>query len=441
VVPSRGPSESEPPARGDIERARHGIGVVRGGEGAYAIDAAGRRYIDAMSNRSQLGYSYGAELAEAARAGERSGADSLGALRARLAALAPGDLEEVVFTTGAFESLEVTWALARSHFQALGERQRRKAIVRRVAIHGVALSALSFNGVSPIASPLGPSPISVVEVSNTNAFRTRFRPDDPAFADHLLAELEDVVQAEGPHTIAVIVVEPVQMGGGCLVPPPGYWEGLRALADRHGILLVADDSATDFGRLGEWYGFERFGVVPDMATCGTGLTSSYVPLGAVVVREALRATCDPRAHSRVRDRTLGASRAGAAAALRCIDIIERDGLLERVRAGEAVLAGRLDGLRAEPVVGDVRGMGYFWAVELVRPGGTDRLDDATREVLLHEYLPARLNEAGLIARVDDRGDPVVMLAPPLVSDDALLETIVDRLTEVLRDAGQFIDRR
>jgi adenosylmethionine-8-amino-7-oxononanoate aminotransferase len=438
---SRARSEREPPARGDIERARLGIGAVKGGEGPYAIDASGRRYIDAMSNRSQLGYSYGAELLRAAQSAEAPGTDPLQALRARLGALAPGDLDEVVFTTGAFESLEVTWALARRHFDALGQRQRRKAIVRRVAIHGVALSALSFNGVSPIAAPLGPPPISVVEVSNTNAFRTPYRPDDPAFADHLLAELEAVVQAEGPQTVAVIVVEPVQMGGGCLVPPPGYWEGLRALADRHGILIVADDSATDFGRLGEWYGFERFGGMPDMATCGTGLTSSYVPLGAVIVRDALRATCDPRAHAKVRDRSIGGSRAGAAAALCCIEIIERDGLLERVRAGEPLLAGGLEALRELPAVGDVRGMGYFWAVELVRPGGTERLDDATRELLLHEYLPARLSEAGVIARVDDRGDPVVLLAPPLISDDELLETLLSRLADVLRDAGGLIASR
>jgi adenosylmethionine-8-amino-7-oxononanoate aminotransferase len=427
-----------PPARGDIERTRHGIGTVTGGEGAYAIDAAGRRYIDAMSNRSQLGYSYGDELAAAARAGEAPGAEPLQALRARLVELAPGDLGEVVFTTGAFESLEVTWTLARRHFEALGQPQRRKAIVRRTAIHGAALSALSFNGVSPIAAPLGPSPISVVEVANTNAFRSGFAADDPAFADQLLRELEAVVQREGPKTIALIMLEPVQMGGGCLVPPPGYWQGVRELADRHGILLGVDDSATDFGRLGEWYGFERFGVVPDMATCGTGLTSSYVPLGAVVVREALGATGDPRSYARVRDRSLRASRAGAAAALRCIEIIQRDGLLERVRAGEPVLAARLRELLSLPVVGDVRGMGYFWAVELVRPGGTERLAPATREALVHEYLPARLSDAGLIARVDDRGDPVVMLSPPLISDRELLETMVDRLADVLRDAGELV---
>jgi adenosylmethionine-8-amino-7-oxononanoate aminotransferase len=430
-----------PPARGDIERTRHGIGTVTGGEGAYAIDAAGRRYIDAMSNRSQLGYSYGDELAAAARAGEAPGAEPLPALRARLVELAPGDLDEVVFTTGAFESLEVTWALARRHFAALGEPQRRKVIVRRTAIHGAALSALSFNGVSPIAAPLGPSPISVVEVSNTNAFRSGFAPDDPAFADHLLRELEAVVQREGPQTVALIMLEPVQMGGGCLVPPPGYWEGLRALADRHGILLGVDDSATDFGRLGAWYGFERFGAVPDMATCGTGLTSSYVPLGAVVVRGALRDTCDPRAYAKVRDRSLRGSRAGAAVALRCIEIIERDGLLERVRAGEPVLAARLRELLSLPAVGDIRGMGYFWAVELVRPGGSERLAPATRDVLVHEYLPARLGEAGLIARVDDRSDPVVMLSPPLIADAELLGAMVDRLAGVLGDAGEFLTTR
>jgi adenosylmethionine-8-amino-7-oxononanoate aminotransferase len=235
-----------------------------------------------------------------------------------------------------------------------------------------------------------------------------------------------------------MILEPVQMGGGCLVPPPGYWQGVRELADRHGILVGVDDSATDFGRLGEWYGFERFGVVPDMATCGTALTSSYVPLGAVVMRGALRATCDPSGYSKVRDRQLGGSRAGAGVALRCIEIIQRDGLLERVRAGEDVLAARLAELRSLPVVGDVRGMGYFWAVELVQPGGTERLAPAVREAVVHEYLPARLSEAGLIARVDDRGDPVVMLSPPLVSDDALLGTVADRLAGVLSAAGDFI---
>jgi len=248
------------------------------------------------------------------------------------------------------------------------------------------------------------------------------------------------VQAEGPETIAVIVAEPVQMGGGCLVPPPGYWEGLRALADRHGILLVVDDSATDFGRLGEWYGFERFAGIPDMATCGTGLTSSYVPLGAVIVRGALRPTADPRAYAKVRDRSLHGSRAGAAAALRCFEIIERDGLLERVRAGEPRLAAGLLDLLSLPAVGDVRGMGYFWAVELVRPGG-ERLEGELRELLVHEYLPVRLSEAGLLARVDDRGDPVVMVSPPLISDAALLTMICERLADVLRDAGELIAAR
>jgi adenosylmethionine-8-amino-7-oxononanoate aminotransferase len=175
-----------------------------------------------------------------------------------------------------------------------------------------------------------------------------------------------------------------------------------------------------------------------MATCGTGLTSSYVPLGAVVVRGALRDTCDPRTYAKVRDRSLRGSRAGAAAALRCIEIIDRDGLLERVRTGEPVLAARLAELRDLPAVGDVRGMGYFWAVELVRPGGTERPSPETRAALVNEILPARLIDAGLIARVDDRGDPVVMLSPPLISDRELLETMVDRLADVLRDAGELV---
>lgn len=404
----------------------------------------GRRagaYIDAMSNRTQLGFSYEAELRAAALAADAFDGELLSELISQLVERAPDDLIDVVLTSGGFESLEVAWALARRHFDALGERQRRKAIVRKAAIHGIALSALSFNGRNPYAAPLGPPPISVVEVSNTNAFRSPYAHDDPAFARYLIAEIETVVRAEGPSTVAMIVVEPVQLGGGCLVPPPGYWRGLRELADRYGILLVADDAATDLGRLGEWYGFQRFGVTPDIATCGAGLTSARMPLGAVLARRGLAETSQLEDYARRRDRVPGRSHASVAAALRAIAIIEQDGLLGRVREGEAHLARRLGELIALPAVGDVRGLGYFWAVEIVSPGGIERLDPVTREILVHEFLPARLDESGLVARVDDRGDPVVVVAPSIASDAVLVDAMADKLSEVLRDTHAFISVR
>jgi adenosylmethionine-8-amino-7-oxononanoate aminotransferase len=411
------------------------MGRGTGAEGK--LDAADASYIDAMSNRAQLGYSYEAEL-RGARLDVAALDDPLAVLSAQLVERAPDELGEVVFTAGGFESLEVAWALARRHFDAVGEPQRRKAIVRKAAIHGIALSALSFNGRSPYAAPFGPPPISIVEVSNTNAFRSPYRHDDPAFARYLIAEIETVIRIEDPRTVAMIVVEPVQLGGGCLVPPPGYWEGLREIADRYGILLVADDAATDFGRLGEWYGFERFGVAPDIATCGAGLTSARMPLGAVLVRRALAETSDLDDYARRRDRIPGHSDASVAAALRSIAIIERDQLLERVREGEVHLARRLRDLAALPAVGDVRGLGYFWAIEIVASAAIERLEPVTREILVHEYLPARLNESRLVARIDDRGDPVVIVAPSIASNSQLVDAMVDKLGEVLHDAHAFI---
>ena len=424
--------------RGDLQRGRYGIGVVERGEGAFVIGAGGRRYIDAVSNRSQIGYSHDDELATA---NHGAPAEPLGALRAKLVELAPGDLTDVFVTSGALEALEVVWSIARLYFDAVGQPQRRKAIVRDLSYHGVTFSALSFNGINPMSAPLAPSSIRVRQVSSTNAFRSPFAADDPAFTASLIAELEQLIEREGPETIAIIVAEPVQMGGGCLVPPPGYWAALRELADRHGILLAADDSATGQGRLGEWYGFERFDVIPDMATCGTGLTSSYMPIGAVITRERVAHALSPRSRTLLRDGSAGGSRVGAAVALRCLEIMEQEGLVERVRSLEARLAAGLDALRSIPGVGDVRGMGFFWAVELVADPGARRMDDVTRDVLLHEYLPERLTAEGLLSRVDDRGDPVIIISPPLISDAALLETIVERLAAVARDAGEFIAAR
>jgi adenosylmethionine-8-amino-7-oxononanoate aminotransferase len=419
-------------------RRRGDLGSERNGTGPFVIGADGRRYVDAVSNRSQIGYDHDEELAAAPAT---SAGDPLAALRAKLAAHAPGDLEHVFVTSGALEALEVTWSIARLHFDAIGQPRRRKAIVRDRSYHGVTFSALSFNGINPMSAPLAPSSIRVRQVSSTNAFRSPFAAGDPAFTASLIDELEQLIEAEGPDTIAIIVAEPVQMGGGCLVPPPGYWAALRELADRHGILLVADDSATGQGRLGAWYGFERFDVVPDMATCGTGLTSAYMPIGAVVVREPLAQTLSPRSRTLLRDGSAGGSRTGAAIAVRCLEIIEREGLVERVRALEPRFAAALDELRQIPGVGDVRGMGFFWAVELVAEPGAQRLDAATRDALLHEFLPDRLLAEGLLCRIDDRGDPAIMLSPPLICDAALLENLARQVGAVARDAGEFIAAR
>jgi adenosylmethionine-8-amino-7-oxononanoate aminotransferase len=424
--------------------------VLERGEGPYVFDTQGRRYIDALSSLfcSQIGYSFGEEMAEAARrqlttlAFNTNWATAHPAaleLAERLAAEAPGDLDKVFFTSGGSEAVEAAWKLCREYHLAIGQPQRTKAIARDVAYHGVTLGALSFTGVERFKAPFGRAPIDVTHVSNTNAYRAPDGDDPSAFCRRLLDELEQAILAAGPDEVALIIAEPIQNAGGCLVAPPGYWAGLRELADRYGALLMADEVISGCGRLGEWFAVAREGVVPDLVSLAKGLTSAYAPMGAVVARAHVAA---PLADGVFRHGiTFGGHPLCAAIALANMDIFAREGVLENVRALEGHLEARMRELRALPIVGDTRGAGFFFAAELVADEAGTRFDQAQRDDLLRGFLPRRLREAGLIARADDRGDSVVQIAPPLISDAALLDEIVDRLGEVLSDAGEHMGLR
>ena len=419
--------------------------VLDRGEGPYVFDTEGRRYIDALSSLfcAQIGYSYGDELGEVAAAQMRKLAFNTNWATASPPALELADrlselsgelgLGKTFFTCGGSEAVEAAWKIARHVHLARGDTQRTKAIARRVAYHGVTLGALALTGVDPMKEPFGRPAIDVRHVANTNAFRPEV--DDP------LADLERAIEEEGPETIALIVAEPVQNAGGCLVPPPGYWQGLREIADRCGALLHADEVITGFGRLGEWFGSQRYGARPDIVTCAKGLTAAYVPMGAVLVRDEVAAPLYDAGRTLLHGVTFGGHPVCAAVALRVLEIYERDRVLENVRALEPHLERRLSELLDLPIVGDVRGAGFFWAVELVADAENTPFGPLDRERLLRGFLPGRLREAGLIARADDRGDAVLQIAPPLIADRELLDDIVDRMAEVLGDAGAWMQRR
>jgi adenosylmethionine-8-amino-7-oxononanoate aminotransferase len=427
--------------------------VLERGEGPFVFDQDGNRYLDALSSLfcAQLGYSYGEEMGQvaASQLNELAFSTVWGAahpaaidLSARLAELLPGDLDHVFFTGGGSESVEAAWKLVKTYHNANGEPQRTKAIARDRAYHGVTLGALSFTGVPGYKEPFGAPAIEVAHVSNTNAFRNQ-RPgeDEDAFCARLLAEVEETVQREGPETVAMIIAEPVQNAGGCLVPPRGYWPGLRAIADRHGILLVADEVICGFGRLGEWLGVSRYGALPDLVTTAKGITSAYAPMGAVITNDRVAAPLYDDGRTLMHGITFAGHPLCAAIALRNLEIFEREGVLDNVRTLEPHLQARLDELRSLPIVGDVRGAGFFWAIELVKDDDNTRLDADEREHLLRRYLPGRLLEAGIIARADDRGDAVLHIAPPLISDREILDLLADRLAEVLTDAGTVLPTR
>jgi adenosylmethionine-8-amino-7-oxononanoate aminotransferase len=341
--------------------------------------------------------------------------------------------ERTFFTSGGSESVEAAWKLVRHVHLARGEPQRTKAVSRRVAYHGVTLGALALTGVSGMKEPFGRPAIDVVHAATTNRYRPEV--DDP------LADVERAVEEAGPDEVALIVAEPVQNAGGCLTPPPGYWEGLREIADRCGALLMADEVICGFGRLGEWLGGTRYGARPDLVTVAKGLTAAHVPMGAVLVRDEVAAPLYDAGRTLLHGVTFGGHPVSAAVALEVLDIYERDAVFANVRALEGHLEARLRELLALPIVGDVRGDGFFWALELVADEDGGRFDAAERERLLRGYLPGRLLEAGVLARADDRGDSVLQIAPPLISDRAVLDDIADRLHDVLADAGTWMATR
>ena len=339
-------------------------------------------------------------------------------LAAALAERAPGDLNRVFFTNGGSESVEAAWKIVRQHYLAKGEPQRTKAIAREIAYHGVTLGALSFTGVRPMKEPFGAAPIPVVRISNTNRYRDPDAGDEAAFCARLLDEAERTIIEAGPETVAMLIAEPVQNAGGCLVPPDGYWPGLRALCDQYGIALVADEVITGFGRIGEWFASSRYGVAPDLITCAKGITSRLRADGRRARqrpdrRAALRRRPDADARHHVRRPPGGGG--DRAAQHRDLRARGRAGERARARARTSASCSRASS-RACRSSATSAAPGFFWALELVRDAPGSRFCAEEREKLLRGFLTGRLLEEGLIARPDDRGDAVLHLAPPLVSD-------------------------
>jgi adenosylmethionine-8-amino-7-oxononanoate aminotransferase len=234
-----------------------------------------------------------------------------------------------------------------------------------------------------------------------------------------------------------VIMEPVQNAGGSFTPPAGYWAGVREICDRYGILLCADEVITGFGRLGSWFGSELYDIRPDLVTCAKGLSSAYASIGAVVATDRVfEPFLDERAMYS-HGITFGGHPVMAAIALKNIEIMKRERLVENVRDNGAAFRQRLETLLDLPIVGDVRGTGYFYALELVKDAETrETFSDDECETLLRGFLSPRLFERGLICRADDRGDPVVQISPPLVAGTAEIDAIVGILGDVLDEAGK-----
>jgi adenosylmethionine-8-amino-7-oxononanoate aminotransferase len=423
--------------------------IVRG-DGARIFDTRGKSYLDGLSGLFVVQVGHGRhELADAAykQASELAffplwsyATPPAIELADRLADLAPGDLNKVFFTTGGGEAVETAWKLAKQYFKLVGKPMKTKVISRSVAYHGTPQGALSITGIPDAKKWFEPLVPGAHKVPNTNFYRAPEHGDDlEAFGRWAADAIDHAIQMEGPDTVAAVFLEPVQNSGGCFPPPPGYFQRVREICDKHDVLLVSDEVICAFGRLGAMFGSDKFGYVPDMITCAKGMTSGYSPIGACIVSDRIAEPFWTGSAYFPHGYTFGGHPVSAAVAMANLDIFEREGLNQHVLDNEAAFRATLEKLLDLPIVGDVRGDGYFYGIEMVKDKATkETFDEDESERLLRGFLSKALFEAGLYCRADDRGDPVVQLAPPLIVGQSEFDEMEQILRSVLTEAWKRI---
>jgi adenosylmethionine-8-amino-7-oxononanoate aminotransferase len=432
--------------------ARHGKDItptiITRGEGIHIWDSDGNKYIDGLSGLFVVQVGHGrAELAEAAaKQAEQLAFFPLWSfatppaieLAERVAGYAPGDLNRVFFTTGGGEAVESAWKLAKQYFKLTGKPGKYKVISRSIAYHGTPQGALAITGIPAFKAPFDPPTPGGFRVPNTNFYRAPapFDTDEKAFGRYCADRIAEAIELEGPDTVAAVFLEPVQNAGGCFPPPPGYFERVREICDEYDVLLVSDEVICAYGRIGSMFACNDFGYTPDIITCAKGLTSGYSPIGAMIASDRLFEPFNDGSTVFGHGYTFGGHPVSAAVALANLDIFEREGLNDRVKENAPAFKATLEQLHDIPIVGDVRGEGYFYGIELVKDKVTkETFNDDECERLLRGFLTPALFEAGLYCRADDRGDPVVQLAPPLICGQPEFDAIYDILRNVLTEAS------
>lgn len=435
--------------------ARHGQGIsapiISRGEGCYIYDSHGKRYFDGLSGLFVVQVGHGrAELAEAAA----KQAETLDffplwsyatppaiELADRLAHYAPGDLNRVFFTTGGGEAVESAWKLAKQFYKLTGKPGKYKVVSRAIAYHGTPQGALAITGLPEFKAPFEPLTPGGFRVPNTNFYRAPepYDTDIKAWGRYCADRIAEAIEFEGPDTVCAVFLEPVQNAGGCFPPPPGYFERVREICDEYDVLLVSDEVICAFGRIGSMFACDDFGYIPDIITCAKGMSSGHSPIGAMIASDRLFEPFNDGKTTFGHGYTFGGHPVSAAVSLANLDIFEREGINDHVKTNAPILRATLEQLLELPIVGDVRGEGFFYGIELVKDKKTrETFDDSESERLLRGFLSTALFEAGLYCRADDRGDPVVQLAPPLISGPAEFDEIYQILHRVLGEASRLL---
>lgn len=423
--------------------------IFTSGEGSYLIDTEGKRYLDGLAGLFCVNMGHGRQdiaRAAAEQIGTLAYASNWGSAHppaieaARLIAeLAPGDLGTTFFVNSGSEAVESAVKFARQYHRSQGEPQRTKIISRDMAYHGTTLGALAVTGLEKIKAPFGPLMPGVRHVPNTLGSLGDCGPADQL---DCVRAIEEAILEEGPETIAAVFAEPVQNGRGALVPPEGYWAALRTLCDRYGILLVSDEVICSFGRLGHWFGHGITGVVPDMVTFAKGSTSGYAPLGGLLVRERLADELfgSSLAGTFTHGATWGGHPVSTAVAVANITAMRDEDVPGNVtRQSEALDAGLRSLAAAHRCVKEVRGTGFFYAIEMTADNRTGRaFTDEESKKVLSRVLPEAFLRTGVILRGDDRGATMLMVSPPLVADREVLSELLHGIDGMLTEVEKAV---
>jgi adenosylmethionine-8-amino-7-oxononanoate aminotransferase len=418
------------------------------GEGCYVVDDRGRRRLDGLSGLFCVNLGYGREdlVGAAARQMKKlsfapnwnEAHPSAIEASEMLASVAPADLNRTFFVNSGSEAVEAAIKFARQYFYATGQPWRRRIVTRHLAYHGTTMGALSATALPKIKRPFEPLLDGFSHISNSRAVSGI---EDPRLIEEHLKLLEEEIIVLDPNSIALLIAEPIQNSGGAIAPPAGYWSGLRRICDKYGILLLADEVITGFGRLGSFFSVEDMGAVPDMITFAKGATSGYVPLGGLIVRDSLASQLYAAAPSFAHGSTFGAHPVATAVLAANVTAMAEEEILSSVKHLQSIFEKELARLqKAHRCVADLRGGGFLWALELARDADAGlELSPPQIEDIFGKVLPEALEETGLIVRPDDRGGAMIVIAPPLVADEEILGQLCDRLDTVLARVDHYCE--
>lgn len=421
--------------------------VITHGEGTYIFDDTGRKIFDGLAGLFVVQVGHGREeLARVAYEQSKKLAfmplwsyahEPAIELAERLANYAPGDLNRVFFTSGGGDSVESAFKLAKNHFKLKGKGEKHKVISRAVAYHGTPHGALTVTSLPGLRNQFGPLVPGGLKVPNTNYYRAddRFAGDEKAFGLWAANRIAEAIEFEGADSVAAVFLEPVQNSGGCFPPPPGYFERVREICDEYDVLLVSDETICAFGRIGSMFACNDYEFVPDIITCAKGITSGYAPLGAMIASDRLFEPFGAGGETFYHGYTFGGHPVACAVAIENLNIFEREGLNDNVKTNAVSFRQTLERLFNLPIVGDVRGDGFFYGIELVK-------DKITKETftpeecdrILKGFVSKQLYEEGLYCRADDRGDPVIQLSPALTCGQDEFDLMEQILRSVLTQA-------